>query len=173
MLLPFSLPFLSHIFHILISYISFPAFHILLGPSLPIISLFHHASLHLSLSYSFLSFATYLKSLPQAVVIFQPLSPPFSLSLHLPKSHSPSSNSPSNNSLSISSSPTLNFSSALSQLSSGVPWWLHPGMKDPKQVLVDLPSALSGRGISVIFIIITEVIMVNWWMLIGFYYTTP
>lgn len=40
-----------------------------------------------------------------------------------------------------------------------------------KQVLDDLPPALSGRGLGIIFIIITEVIMVNWRNLIGLHYT--
>lgn len=39
------------------------------------------------------------------------------------------------------------------------------------QVLVDLPSALAGKGISIIFIIITEVVMLNWCKLIGLHYT--
>lgn len=117
-------------------------------------------------------------SFPFSPSISSPFFGPLSLSFYLPKSPNfplTTPRAPIRHPYRLPSS--LHLSSALSQSSSRVPWWPRPALKDLNRSWLIyhrlyLPDS-SIWGISVISIVITEVIMVNWWKLIGLHYTAP
>lgn len=141
--------------------------------------MFLHLSLHYCLSLLFFLSLSHPSTLSPSIS-----SPFFSLTLlpylsfHLPKSLNfplPTPRAPIRHPYHLPLLPSP--LSASSQSSSGVPWWSHPGLKDPNRswlIYHQLYLADSSIwGICVIFNIITEVIMVNWWKLIGLRYTAP